>query len=179
TLQRLQSGIKPFLGFPEIAVTVDLGFDWNVSVGQPAPNEADFFSVLLHEITHGLGFTSVMEPDGSSALGNGIYTTLDALLFDNFLNQRVLSDANPPLFVGDGASLTGGMLDFDGAESFGAEARSVRAPICAPSPFHAGSSISHWDVVRLVGGAAMTHAITLGTTQRQYASVEIGALMDL
>ncbi len=179
TFQRLETGIKPFAGFPEITMTVDLGFPWNFSTGAPAPLEPDFFTVLLHEVTHGLGFASVIEPDASSALGNDNYTTYDSLLFDADLGQRLLTDSIPPLFQGDGLSLTSGALEFDGGEAFDAYDTGDRVPIFSPNPIQPGSSLSHWDVTRLVGGAVMTHAITVGTTQREYAPADLGALVDL
>lgn len=179
TFQRLETGIKPFVGFPEITMTVDLGFPWNFSAALPGPDEPDFFSVLLHEVTHGLGFASVIEPDGSSALGNDNYTTYDSLLFDADLDRLLLTDSIPPLFQGDGLSLTGGALEFDGGEAFDAYDTGDRVPVFSPNPIQPGSSLSHWDVTRLVGGAVMTHSITLGTTQREYAPADRGALVDL
>ena len=179
TFQRLETGIKPFVGFPEITMTIDLGFPWNISDALPGSGEPDFFSVLLHEVTHGLGFASVIEPDGSSALGNDNYTRYDALLFDSDLDRLLLTDSIPPLFQGDGVSLTGGALDFDGGEAFDAYDTGDRVPVFSPNPIQPGSSLSHWDVTRLVGGAVMTHSITLGTIQREYAPADRGALVDL
>lgn len=179
TLQRLETGVKPFVGFPEITITIDLGFPWNVSDALPADDEPDFFSVLLHEVTHGLGFASVIEPDGSSALGNDNYTRYDALLFDGDLERLLLTDSIPPLFQGDGFSLTGSGLEFDGDEAFAAYDTGDRVPVFSPNPIQPGSSLSHWDVTRLVGGAVMTHSITLGTIQREYAPADRGALVDL
>lgn len=179
TFQRLQTGLKPFFGFPEITVTVDLGFAWNVSDGLPASDEADFFSVLLHEMTHGLGFASVMKPDGTSSLGSGIFTTYDSLLVDPRLNRRLLTDASTPLFQGDGNSLTSGALEFDGASAFDRYGIGDRVPVFSPNPEQPGSSLSHWDLGRLVGGAVMVHSITRGTIQREYAPADLGALEDL
>ena len=77
TLRRLNTGLKPFIGFPEISITVDKGFAWNVGAGDPAPGTADFFSVLLHEMTHGLGFTSLVDADGSSTISPYVYTVYE------------------------------------------------------------------------------------------------------
>lgn len=179
TFQRLETGLKPFFGFPEISVTVDLGFLWNVSDGLPASNEADFFSVLLHEMTHGLGFASVMEPDGTSSLGNGIFTTYDSLIVDPGLNRRLLTDDATPSFQGDGNSLISEVLEFDGANAFEQYATGARVPVFSPNPLQPGSSLSHWDLGRLTGGAVMVHSIVRGTIQREYAPADLGALVDL
>lgn len=179
SIQRLESGFKPFILFPEITIMVDLGFAWNVDSGPPEPDEADFFSVLLHEVTHGLGFASVIDSDGSSALGSDNFTTYDQLLFDPAQNRRLLSEFFPPTVQGGEAALTSGALLFDGPESFSQYGIGERAPVYSPSPAEPGSSLSHWDLDRLSGGAVMTHAITLGTTQREYTEVDLGALEDL
>jgi hypothetical protein len=179
SFQRLETGIKPFLGFPEITIMVDLGFPWNVDSGLPEPHEADFFSVLLHEITHGLGFASVIASDGTSELGLGNYTTYDQFLFDPGQNRRLLSNEFPPTFQGGESALTNGQLVFDGPESFALYNVGARVPVYSPSPMEPGSSLSHWDVARLADGAVMTHSITLGTTRREYAAVDLGALEDL
>lgn len=179
SFQRLESGFKPFILFPEMTIMVDLGFAWNVDSGLPDPDEADFFSVLLHEVTHGLGFASVIDSDGSSALGSDNFTTYDQLLFDPGQNRRVLTEAFPPTVPDGGAALTSGALEFDGAASFSRYGTDMRAPIYSPNPMEAGSSLSHWDVDRILGEAVMTHSIALGTIQREYAPVDLGALEDL
>lgn len=179
TLQRLNSGIKPFVGFPEIAVTVDVGFAWNISEGDPAPGTADFFSVLLHEITHGLGVTSLIQPDGSSSVSAGVYSTYDSLLTDGMNAGHLVSGGTPPTFQANTASLTGDDVWFDGTEAFDRYGTGTPVPVYAPGPFEPGSSISHWDLNVLQGTAVMTHAITLGTAQRDYAPVDVGALIDL
>ena len=179
TLDRLMNGTKPFGGFPEISVQVDLGFAWNVSTGAPARDEADFFSVLLHEVTHGLGFTSLIEPDGSSAVAPGVYSIFDSLLREGSSGLLLVRDGDPPVFQADTASLVGDDVWFFGRQAVAEYGQGTPVPIYAPNPYEPGSSTSHWDFSTLLGGGVMTHVITLGTSRRQYAPAELGALVDI
>src|SRR5690606_8734336 len=113
-------------------------------------DEADFFSVLLHEITHGLGFSSLLRPDGSSDIAPGIFTSFDELLFDGVTALRVLTNPENPGLQAGAESLTGNNLSFDGDEAFDRYAEGTRPPIFAPNAFQPGSSISHWDTDTLV-----------------------------
>jgi len=179
TLRRLSTGFKPFAGFPEISVSVDLGFPWNFDESDPPPGTADFFSVLLHEITHGLGFTSLIEPDGSSSVGPGVYSVYDSLLTDGTESSPLLSGGIPPAFQAGIASLIGDDVWFDGGQAFVRYDRGTPVPVYAPAPYEPGSSISHWDLNTIQSVSVMTHAITLGTAQREFAPVDLGALIDL
>ncbi len=178
TLQRLKTGLKPFFGFPEISVTVDVGFAWNVPAGTPQPGEADFFTVLLHEITHGLGFTSLIEPDGSSSIGPGIYTVFDSFLTDGPDGPRLLSDGNIPEFQLDVANLVGNDVWFAGPQARLRDA-DAPVPVYSPGPYEPGSSLSHWDINRLQSSSAITHVVFLGSTQRTYSGIDLGALIDI
>ena len=179
TLDRLRNGTKPFGGFPEISVQVDLGFAWNVATGTPARDEADFFSVLLHEVTHGLGFTSLIEPDGSSAVAPGVYSIFDSLLREGNSGILLVRDGDPPVFQADTTSLVGDDVWFFGRQAVAEYRQGTPVPIYAPNPYEPGSSTSHWDSNTLLGGGVMRHVITLGTTKREYAPAELGALVDI
>ena len=179
TLQRLATGVKPFPGFPEISITVDVGFAWNVSEADPAPGTADFFSVLLHEVTHGLGFTSLIEQDGSSSVGVGAYSFYDSLLTSGANGLNLLSGGNPPAFQTSTTALTSDDIWFNGTQAVAMYGLDAAIPVYAPSPYEPGSSTSHWDINALQSPSVMTHAIILGTAQRKYAAVDLGALIDL
>jgi hypothetical protein len=178
TLQRLIDGAKPFGGTEEITCTVDFGFDWNFTNGNPTPSEADFKSVILHELTHGLGFSSLSNSAGVSQITPGAYTVYDQLLRRRTGN-KVLFSGSPPTFKGTAGDLISNDLMFFGAEADARYAPAERPGVFAPSPFQGGSSISHWDTGEIVGGAVMEHAIVLGTQRREYAALEIGALIDM
>ena len=68
--EHLTTGVDPLANELDGVVTVDFGFRWNTETSGPSPVEYDLYTVLLHEVTHALGFVSVVGPDGASALGN-------------------------------------------------------------------------------------------------------------
>ena len=71
---------------PDINATFDSATDWYLGTdGNPAANQIDFVSVVLHEIGHGLGFagSATWNEDGTGSFLAG--TTLFA--FDNFVEQ--------------------------------------------------------------------------------------------
>lgn len=179
TLRRLNTGLKPFIGFPEISITVDKGFAWNVGAGDPAPGTADFFSVLLHEMTHGLGFTSLVDADGSSTISPNVYTVYDRFLTDGTDGSALFSRGPVPTFQANVSSLTSEDVWFGGSQARARYTVDAPIPVHAPNPYQPGSSISHWDVNFLQSPSVMTHALQLGTAQREYAGVDLGTLIDL
>lgn len=128
--------------------------------------DTDFVSVVLHEIGHGLGFTS--EVDGGTCVGGstpgdscgvtadcsggscdlstvGTWADGSPSAYDLFL---VRPAASPPRFtdMSDAqrkSATTSGNVFWDGANVV--TAHGGNAKIYAPSPFQPGSSISHWD----------------------------------
>lgn len=177
TLTRLKSGAKPFTNTEEIVCRVDFGYDWNFGTGDPANNEADFQSVLTHELTHGLGFASLSSSNGNSQIP-GVFTRLDQQMRRRTGN-KVLFSGNPPSFVGVGSDLVSNDLFFNGTQANILYAQPTRPGLFAPSPFQLGSSLSHWDTNNIVGGAVMEHAISFGEQHREYAPVDIGGLVDI
>lgn len=104
TLQRITNGTKPFGGFEEIQLTVDFGYTWNSDLGAPTGSEYDLFTVLLHEVTHGLGFASLSSSNGSSVFDTSentfkkTYTNWDALIHRTAGGVKAWSASNPPTF---------------------------------------------------------------------------------
>lgn len=56
------------------------GPDWYVGTGTPGPTQVDFHSVLLHELTHGLGISAKINSNGSSNLGSNRYPRFSSYL---------------------------------------------------------------------------------------------------
>jgi hypothetical protein len=178
TLQRIRTGIKPFPTFPEMSVVVDFGFDYFYGAGTPSVSQVDFKSVILHEITHGLGFISLAGSNGNSTISPGVYSNFDAFICRRS-DEFNLFGGIPPAFQGETANLTSNALAFKGSTATLLYAQGVLPGIYAPSPFNAGSSLSHWDTGNITGGAVMEHLILSGTKRRNYAPVDIGALVDI
>lgn len=109
------------------------------------------FSVVLHELTHGLGFGSIVNPvDGSypNFGGPDIPAVFDLFIFDVEANQywtdmsnaqRLASTVNDPDVVWDGINVTNIASVFT---SSGLRDGSLR--LYAPGTFEPGSSIGHF-----------------------------------
>jgi hypothetical protein len=176
--QRLSTGSKPFPSFPEVRIICNFGYNWNFELSNPASNQFDFLSVMVHEIAHGMGFASLANASGASVISSGVYSVVDRLMVRNSGN-RALFGGTPPAFLGTDADLRSNDLSFTGTNAFTRYAQGVNAGIYAPNPFSGGSSLSHWDTGNIVGGAVMEHAIRPGVNRRQFTNLELGALRDL
>ena len=129
---------------PDINATFDSATDWYLGTdGNPAANQIDFVSVVLHEIGHGLGFagSATWNEDGTGSFLAG--TTLFA--FDNFVEQGdgtavgTLASDGPAL----GAALISDDLFWNGAGALAASSGPIK--MYAPNPWNGGSSYSHFD----------------------------------
>lgn len=171
----LRSGLNPDNG-EEIFVTVNFGFTWYAGEGTPGVGEFDLQSVLTHEITHGMGVIHLSDENGDAALFNNVYS-----VWESFIERSGGSDLwalNPTLadFVGVVGDLTSDDLVFTGSEAvsaFGSD-----PPVYAPGFYSGGSIISHFDS-GIAGGAVMEPTFSPGEVIREYAPVEIGALVDV
>jgi cysteine-rich repeat protein len=176
--EHLTTGVDPLPNELDGVVTVDFGFRWNTETSGPSPVEYDLYTVLLHEVTHALGFLSVVGPDGASALGNAGDLGLLSL-FDAFL---IRGSTEQPLFL-DGGENNATAEDVTSGDVLFAGSRSDAAfgsfpPVFAPDPFLEGSSIGHWSF--LTGDdAVMLPAVDRGERRREYKAWELQTLGDL
>ena len=172
----LTTGVDPSPA-PDALATVDFGYTWNSGLGAPSAGEFDLFSVLLHEITHGLGILSFVEGDGTSAIANtaneGVYTLFDDFLETSGGKDLLLSAGKRNLSASD---VTSNDVVFAGPIS--TTVLGSVPPIYSPSPYDPGSSIGHFDF-SASPTAVMTPAISSGTEKRTYDDFEIGALADI
>jgi hypothetical protein len=67
-------------GTADISATIDFGHPWYFGSGTPPSGQWDFYSVILHEISHGLGFSSLANATGGSNIGSGVYSEFDDFL---------------------------------------------------------------------------------------------------
>jgi len=124
------------------------GVNWYYGLdGKPAGNELDFVSVVLHELTHGLGFLSTVNfSDGSLFMGysdaysHHLEDHSNGLTWPEMSNsERLYSTTDSDLhwtgpFVVDQAYLLSGGVNADGHVS-----------MFSPNPVQVGSSVSHWS----------------------------------
>ena len=177
-LSRLTMGVDPDVRPTEldVHVTVNFGHDYHLGAGPPPADRFDFRSIVLHEVTHGLGFASRAAADGTAGGVNpGRHSSYDAHL------QRANGTA---LFVGEGqfvgtpTDLAGppGGLHWSGP-AVAQAACGGTAEIYAPPTFQPGSSLSHvtFDYPR----AVMAAGALRGVANRDYTRVERSILRDL
>ena len=152
---------------------------WWYGIGAPAPaGTIDFYTVVLHEIGHGIGFLSLVNL-GSGAKLLGFDDAYERWLWDwnvggwpGMTNaQRVASAVNTGqvIFWGPRATEAGRGLQTAGLNS-------GYPRVYAPNPVQGGSSISHFDTV-LTPNELMEPAIT--PPPGPYAYLTSGALEDI
>lgn len=176
SMKHILTGVDPSGFVPDIEITVDFGWPWHCGTEPNPGNAYDLYSVLLHELTHGLGLISLAEADGTSAFApDVVFSPWDNLLFTG--NGSKLWDWAGALLVGTGA-FTGaeGGLFFRGSDC--AIAYGGFPGIHAPPVFAPGSSIGHW-AADTPGSPVMLHSIGTGIMRRTYAPFEIEALSDV
>ncbi|MTI31435.1 T9SS type A sorting domain-containing protein [Xanthovirga aplysinae] len=118
--------------------------------GKASDDEVDFVTVVLHEIAHGLGFSSSLGLYTDDTYAFTEINIYDYGLID--LNDQFLIDVTiyPPRSKQLSAVLTGSNVFF---ESFlNKRLASFNPRIHAPKPFRSGSSISHLDESTYVAG---------------------------
>lgn len=105
-----------------------------------AGTDIDFYSVVLHELGHGLGFLDAMNSNGSFTFG-------DPSIWDRHLSNGPGSSAAlfPNLAATQRqAAMISNALFFSGTNTRAANAN-LNANIYAPNPFEEGSSTAHLD----------------------------------
>ena len=156
------TGVDPLGGVVDGRGEVNFGRNWNSDTGAPAGNEFDLYTVVLHEITHSMGFASLFNQDGSTLIA-GTRSVYDSLLEDVNGNKLL----NGTDFVGDSSVFTSGNLFFD--------ANGDKLEMHAPANFNGGSSISHFDL-GFPGANVMFPTVAPGVTRRVYSENDLAVL---
>ena len=163
--------------------------DIHYGTGPVPADKYDFFSTVLHEIGHGLGFTSTYEYaiDGTGRGSWGLDPRFP-FVFDFDRNLTVGSDAGatPLLRLTSGTTQLGSAMTSRDVYWRGARAveanggRPVR--MFAPSPYRDGSSLSHLDERTYPTGTAnalMTPSGEPGEVNPDVGDLALGVLADI
>jgi hypothetical protein len=124
------------------------GTNWYLGLDHNDGSDIDLLAVVLHEIGHGLGFsTFVDEANGTwffglpDAYASFIRDNSLGLQWTNMSNlQRKNSAINTGNLVWNGSQVTAAAGSLTGGKD-----GSGRVKLYAPNPVQQGSSISHWD----------------------------------
>jgi hypothetical protein len=176
--EHLTTGIDPSPNAIDGTVTVDFGYPWNSETDRVAENEQDLFTTLLHEVTHALGFLSVVASDGRSAVFNsgnrGLFSVLDSLLIRESTEVSVFLAGGEVNSTADDFVASGDLV-FAGERA--RRTLGFYPRMFAPRPFFEGSSIGHWS--SLNGPSVMLPGLARGTERREYEPWEVQALADI
>lgn len=128
----------------DIDVTLDSSANWYFGTdGNPAWNEIDLVTVILHEVTHGLGFTGTASSDGTAG-GTSIGWINWPNIYDPFIENgsevEILSLPNNSTTLLN--ALTSDDLYFDGLYTNGSNG-GTPPKVKSDAPYVQGSSYSH------------------------------------
>lgn len=134
---------------------------WYYGYDAPPSNYIGFTTVLLHEVTHGLGFASLVNASSGAKpsnyddiFSNNLYSKLNSAKWSNAAGlsnaQRAASAISGDGLLWDASNvntqaiglLTAGFQDNDSSSSF---TSGDRVQMYAPNPVESGSSVSHFD----------------------------------
>lgn len=171
------SGIDPAPSSHDGSATFDFGYNWNNSLNLTSNTQYDLFTIALHELTHAMGFISLIGSDGTSDINSsnpGVYG-----IFDSFIQRGnstpIMSNLNGASFIGTPADLRSNNLFFSGPNATAAN-NGQPVKIYAPSGFLQGDSLSHLDPSV---DSIMTTGIFRGESKRTYTEIDLGILQDI
>ncbi|MGZ4713479.1 MAG: hypothetical protein ACXVJZ_14915 [Acidimicrobiia bacterium] len=167
---------------PDIEAQFSSAFpDWYFGTdGHPGVGQADFETVVLHELGHGLGFGGTMRVLGG--LGSWGAGTGYPAVYDHFTTSngtRLLNFTNYSAALASALQTTS--VRFAGPNATTANG-GVAPPLYAPNPWQQASSYAHLDEAAYPAGnpdSLMTPAIGPGESIHAPGPVALGLLKDL
>ena len=134
-------------GEADINISINGNINWYYGIdGKAQAGKYDMITVLLHEIAHGLGFSSSMSVVNSSTQGQ-YGQSGSAYIFDTFMqDSQKIKLTNASFYGNPSTGLKVPLIS--NALYFGlSNARFANAlpQLYAPSPYKEGSSFSHFD----------------------------------
>lgn len=182
---KLQTGVDANGASADGSVNVNFGQPWQLDSGATVTNsQFDFYSTLFHEFTHALGFSSLINQDGTGLFNTNNWAVYDKFLVDKNGNAAV----NHSTFAIDsgvwntasvGGTSPGAGMFFNGANAVAANGGQL-VGLYSPTTWSEGSSVSHIDTDNpAYDGMMMLHAHGTGADARNFSTVEVGMLQDL
>jgi len=168
----------------DIRLEMNEHFNWHFSTTTETPfSRFDWATVMLHEITHGLGFGSIIRSDGRYVYSindtQGAFTDFPCIftrqLYQGHTGANLTSfDATQRAFI-----IVSDLL-FAGSEGsyLLAANNGIRARMFAPVEWRAGSSVHHWDP-SVNFETFMTPSIAAGQRLHRISDREIAIMRDM
>lgn len=159
------------------SIDVNFGIPWAYG-SSVSGSQYDFESTLMHEMLHAYGFLAYVDQPGWNSGTN--WTKFDSFI----VNKSGAKVINPSTYRFNAAyttNLTGGAggLYFGGSNAVAVYGGPV--PLYTPSPWEAGSSVSHLDdnTFRGTNAQLMNAMADTGLGIRTLSPVELGILKDI
>lgn len=151
---------------PDITAEFNSSAPWYLGVAAPPSNQFDFTSVVLHELCHGLGFTSSMRVSGNN--GSWGFGTGSPFVYDHFLengsSQQLLNTTN---FANTSNALRQELISDNLFFNSPTAINTGEKPkIYSPITYEPGSSISHVNDATYPSGNANS-LMTAGASLRE------------
>ncbi|MGB1577529.1 MAG: hypothetical protein ACPG9S_05895 [Flavobacteriales bacterium] len=173
---------------PEIYISVNQDAQWYMGIdGETPSNQYDLVTVALHEIGHGLGFTSPvsMDEDGNGSIApwgaGGLPVTYDLFVQLGTVPGvgSIMGYENLPQALGN--AFTSENLNWNGANTMPFYNNEV-VPLHAPSTWNGGSSYTHLDESTFPASNPnnlMTPSIGAGASIHNPGNIGISMLKDM
>ena len=184
-----------------MAFNFSAAFNWNTNMSVNASNtQLDLYSVVLHEVTHSLGFGTLMNSSGNSVFSSSYnyYSRYDRYLKNNANTQFLITNTgscssmynfifNPSLTTALLQPSTTCVTQNTTCASAIKFVGTSTVPVYTPNCFEAGSSLSHFED-QCIGSPngnntnayfTMTDANGIGVTKRFLKIEEKNALQDI
>jgi hypothetical protein len=162
--------------------------DWYLGTdGNPESDQYDFYTVVLHELGHGLGFGGSFDSTGTSAeygYYDGATNKYRPMVFDVLQYDQITGGKQLVKYPNHSstlkAQLTDGSVFFGGSNTVATLGE--RAALYAPSPWNPGSSNAHLDESAFPGGtvnALMTPFLSNGEVIHDPGPVTLAVFRDI
>jgi uncharacterized delta-60 repeat protein len=181
----------------------DPSINWNTNLAINSPsNLYDLYTVMLHEVVHSLGFSSLINQNGASITPSPFYSRYDTFLRTNNIPLLTIgscsmydvsfNSAVSPTVLRPGCTLpnniSNGVLNTTSCANSIKYVGSSTVPVYTPTCFEQGSSLSHLEDMLFPTCTSpygndsyfvLSNANLIGTTKRYLKPEERNVLCDI
>ncbi|WP_310463347.1 PEP-CTERM sorting domain-containing protein [Sphaerotilus sp.] len=181
---KLQTGTDLNGAAADGSVDVNFGQSWqldpNAAVGG---SQFDFYKVVFHEFTHALGFSSLVNQDGSGLFSGNHWGAFDQFLTDKngiaVVSAGTFATNSTWTTASIGGTSPGAGMFFNGTHAVAANGGNL-VGLYSPTTWEDGSSVSHIDTDNpAYAGQIMLHSASPGSGIRTYSAIEVGMMQDI